>query len=198
MFYVWFEVALPWKNGEPSLVNNKEATIQQFARGAMRKFLADPEYEEEYRRTLFEYINEGYAKKIVGKDLEGDQFFLVHHGVRKKGDGKIKEKLRIVFNSAAKFGPSGGKSLNDALLTGPPLQNDLVLVALGFRLRPIAVSSDITLVAREAPANVPGKATGRVADGLRTVKCLHRFGRREDDDDLPRDYRRALLQGGSA
>ena len=31
------------------------------------------------------------------------------------------------------------------------------------------------LVARDALANVPGKATGRVADGLRTVKCLHRF-----------------------
>ena len=47
--------------------------------------------------------------------------------------------------------------------------------------------SKYALVAREAPANVPGEAAGRVADGLRTVKCLHRFGRREDDDDLPRD-----------
>ena len=82
------------------------------------QFKADPAYATEYTTALFKYIKDGYARKVEGPELDGEQFFLVHHGVRKNGVGK----LRIIFNSAAKY---QGKCLNDALLTGPPLKSVL-------------------------------------------------------------------------
>lgn len=130
-----YEVALPWKDGEPNLANNKSMAIKWFNKSLVQ-FKADPAYASEYKTALFKYIKDGYARKVEGSELEGEQFFLVHHGVRKNGVGK----LRIVFNSAAKY---QGKCLNDALLTGPPLQNVLPTAILKWRKYPVAYTADI-------------------------------------------------------
>ena len=81
----------------------------------------------------------GYASQINAKDVGGDnEFYLPHHGVYKN---TIREsKLRVVFDSATVF---NGKCLNDALISGPNLLNDLPTVLIKFREGAIAVTSDI-------------------------------------------------------
>ena len=60
----------------------------------------------------------------------------LHFDVSKaKGDGD-----RIVIVAAAKF---KGKSLNDAIISGPALQNSLPTVIIRFREGEIAWSADI-------------------------------------------------------
>jgi hypothetical protein len=51
-----------------------------------------------------------------------------------------KNKLRVVFDCAAKF---GGTSLNDQLLQGPNLTNTLLGTLLRFRQDNVAVMGDI-------------------------------------------------------
>ena len=80
----------------------------------------------------------GYASQVKDDDVGGDnEFYLPHHGVYKNTISK--RKLRVVFDSAAAF---NGKCLNDALITGPKLLNDLPTVLVKFREGAIAVTSD--------------------------------------------------------
>ena len=53
---------------------------------------------------------------------------------------KLKNKIRIVFNCSLKY---KGKSLNDALYTGPDMTNSLLGVLLRFRQEQIAFSGDV-------------------------------------------------------
>ncbi len=83
------------------------------------------------------YFDMGYASKVPASNLYMDeQYYLNHHGVRKKGS----QKLRIVFDSAAKY---LGKCLNDALLRGPIWQKKLPSVFIFFREGAIAFAADI-------------------------------------------------------
>jgi hypothetical protein len=66
------------------------------------------------------------------------QWYLPHHGVYKKS--ATEKKLRVVFDAAAKY---NGKSLNDALLPGPTLQNELPHVLTKFREEDIGFGADI-------------------------------------------------------
>ena len=48
--------------------------------------------------------------------------------------------MRVVFDCAARY---NGRSLNDALMSGPPLMNTLVGVLIRFREERIALVGDI-------------------------------------------------------
>ena len=62
-----------------------------------------------------------------------------HHPVYKKS---ATTPIRIVFNASSK--PTGGKSLNDCLLTGPTLTAKLYDILLTFREGKHAVTADIS------------------------------------------------------
>ena len=49
--------------------------------------------------------------------------------------------MRIVYDSAARY---GGVSLNDTMLPGPKLQQDVFHVLLRFRSNPVALVADLT------------------------------------------------------
>lgn len=132
-----YEVALPWIPGVPKPENNR-ALAEKRLTALEKKFDLNPGFKQMYVTAMSKTIDEGYAKKISDpRELEAKfQYFLPHHGVLKKCGSKI----RVVFDSASKF---KGLSLNDRLLSGPPLQNDLMDVLVRFREHPVAVSADI-------------------------------------------------------
>ncbi|MEO0804647.1 MAG: hypothetical protein AAFY57_20675, partial [Cyanobacteria bacterium J06642_2] len=66
------------------------------------------------------------------------KFYLTHFAVIRKD--RLSTKVRPVFNGALKF---GGKSLNDAVLAGPKMINDIVDVLQFFRREKVALSCDI-------------------------------------------------------
>jgi hypothetical protein len=57
-------------------------------------------------------------------------FFLSHHAVFK--EGSMTTKTRVVFDSSAEG--TTGISLNDMLMVGPTIQQDLVSIVLRFQM----------------------------------------------------------------
>ena len=51
-----------------------------------------------------------------------------------------KDQIRVVFDSSAK---DEGTSLNDVLLSGPDMNNNLLGVLMRFRREPVAVTADV-------------------------------------------------------
>lgn len=132
-----YEVALPWIPGESKPQNNRRLAEKRFE-SLERRFQRDPEFAEAYSRSIKKTLSEGYASKIEDRDEldHPHQAYLPHLGVWKK-NGK---DVRVVFDSAARY---QGKSLNDCLLSGPALQNDLLDVLLRFREHEVAIVGDI-------------------------------------------------------
>lgn len=76
---------------------------------------------------------------------EGVSIYLPHHGVM-KGEGQD-AKLRVVFDASCKS--STGISLNDALMVGPTIQQDLVSILMRFRTFAYAFTADVEKMYRQ-------------------------------------------------
>ena len=78
---------------------------------------------------MTKFIERDYMEVVPDDKLHvesGKCWYLVHHGVYHK----TKNKIRAVFDCSRK---SVGVSLNDMLITGPDLANNLVGVLMCFR-----------------------------------------------------------------
>ena len=105
------------------------------------KFNRQPDLKMKYVEIINQYIKDEHATKIdVNK--RNDNFnnkvnYIPHHAVtniNKPG------KIRIVFDAGAKC---QNTSLNENLLKGPDLSNNLVRVLLRFRQGKFCVMADI-------------------------------------------------------
>lgn len=136
---IGYECPLTWKEGEPNLENNRKMA-EKAAESNYWRFLKNPEYEEACMKALQKTLDSGYARKLKPEEIDNppQQYYLIPFGVYKKSSKE--KKLRMVFNSAAKY---KGKSLNDSLLAGPALQNPLPSVLTKFREGAIAFTSDV-------------------------------------------------------
>ena len=85
-----------------------------------------------------ELENKGYVARVPKEEEnQSDSWYLpLHHVTHRRKPGKV----RIVHDSAAK---TDGVCLNELLLSGPDLVNNLVNVILRSRLHPIVVSGDV-------------------------------------------------------
>ena len=132
-----YEIALPWKNDPPLLMNNKLQARQRL-HPLKKRLHRDPALHQKYRDFMDDLINKGYTRKVSEENLDNPNvWYLPHHAVfhpQKPG------KVRVVFDCSAKF---QGTSLNDQLLQGPDLTNTLVGVLTRFRQEQIAFMSDI-------------------------------------------------------
>ncbi|XP_055630624.1 uncharacterized protein LOC129771224 [Toxorhynchites rutilus septentrionalis] len=71
--------------------------------------------------------------------------YLPHHPVLKESSSTT--KLRVVFDGSAKT--SKNFSLNEALLTGPVIQDDLLVLMLRFRKHAVALVADVEKMYRQ-------------------------------------------------
>lgn len=81
----------------------------------------------------------------VGDISLQDGYFLPHHAVVK--NTSTTTRLRVVFDASAKT--TSGVSLNDTLLTGPVVQQDLFSIVTRFRLHNIVFTADIEKMFRQ-------------------------------------------------
>ncbi|XP_062534712.1 uncharacterized protein LOC134203896 [Armigeres subalbatus] len=115
---------------------------------ATRRFMAlerrldtDPIVKKMYSDFINEYLRMQHMSEISARDLSTVPvaYFLPHHAVLKPDSTTT--KLRVVFDASC--ASTSGVSLNEALMVGPVVQDDLTSITLRFRLRKYAMTADI-------------------------------------------------------
>ena len=130
-----YEMPLPFKS-RPSLPNNRK--LAEIRLGHLkRKLTVNPEYRQHYVGFMEEMLKRGDAEAVSSQGTNGEVWYIPHHGVYHP---KKPKKIRVVFDCSAKF---KGSSLNEHLLTGPDMTNELIGVLMRFRKHSIAILCDV-------------------------------------------------------
>ena len=135
-----YEIGIMWKSDQVKLPDNRNVALRRlFAQE--RRFVHHPEYAQKYHDVIQDYVSLGHARYLSKEeaDTRSDRtWYLPHHGVISATSTTT--KVRVVFDGAAEF---QGTSLNDNMIRGPNLLNNLHGVALRARKHRFAVCSDI-------------------------------------------------------
>ena len=176
-----YEVGLLWRDNDCCLPNNRllaEKRLKQLK----KRFDRNPEFGEQYKAVMNEYVVKGYAVKLSEEEASTTSnrtWYLPHHGVINPN----KAKVRVVYDAAAEY---GGTSLNKQLLQGPQLNNSLIGVLFRFRKDEVAVASDIESMFH------------RVACTEEDAEALRFLWWSEGVDEPPSDHRMTVHLFGKA
>ncbi|XP_018313929.1 uncharacterized protein [Mycetomoellerius zeteki] len=115
-------------------------------RNLERRFKHNPELKLQYTKFLDEYLSLGHMR-ITDPTLthEPISFYLPHHCVFKTVNDV--SKIRVVFDASCRT--DSGVSLNDALLVGPVVQQELILILMRFRFFIYTITADIIKMYRQ-------------------------------------------------
>ena len=133
-----FIVRLPFKEDAHELGDSHQLALIQLHQ-VERRLQRNPELREEYIKFLDEYESLGHMKRVCEESEKKRICYLPHHPVFKPSSSTT--KTRIVFNASAKT--TNDLSLNDILLKGPTIQQDIYSITLRFRTHEIALVADI-------------------------------------------------------
>lgn len=141
-----YVVRSPFKKGLPSLGESRTIAMKRYLsteRSNIRRgYIAD------YYKTLEEYVSLGHMTKVHCDSLPTtgvDRYYLPHHAVIKPSSTTT--KFRVVFDASCKS--TNGLSLNDNLLTGPILQQDVTQIILRWRHHEYVFTADIEKMYRQ-------------------------------------------------
>ncbi|XP_037954463.1 uncharacterized protein LOC119684486 [Teleopsis dalmanni] len=126
-----------------------DATLGESRNQAMARFLNQEkkmsnEKRTEYIKFMQEYEQKGHMEKV--KDNTIGKYYLPHQAVIRESSRTT--KLRVVFDTSAKS--TNGKSLNDIMMTGPRLQQDIFDILMKWRLWKFVASADVEKMFRLA------------------------------------------------
>ena len=130
-----YEMPLPFKK-RPSLTDNKRLAEIRLSH-LRRKFSRDEKYKGDYTKYIKDIIKRGDVEEVPADGAQGERWYIPHHGVYHP---QKPDKLRVVFDCSAKY---CGTSLNEHLLPGPDMINNLTGILIRFRQPPIALLCDI-------------------------------------------------------
>ncbi|XP_037809650.1 uncharacterized protein LOC119602292 isoform X1 [Lucilia sericata] len=132
-----YECGLLWKTNDISFPPTYEMARKRLEL-TENKFKRDDVYAKKYCDKIEDLFKKGYARRLSQSEqaITPKAFYLPHFAVKNPN----KDDIRVVFDAASKV---HGISLNDALLSGPDLNNSLISVLFKFREAPVAVCGDI-------------------------------------------------------
>lgn len=138
-----YQVRLPFKENHPPLGNSRNQAENRF-RALERRLTKDPAYKEAYVKFMREYEANKFMTKLdnfppTSSPTAEPCFYLPHHGVFRESSSTT--KLRVVMDGSA--ASHNGVSLNNIVLPGPKLQNDIRSILINFRRHKVVFSADI-------------------------------------------------------
>ncbi|XP_062534087.1 uncharacterized protein LOC134203222 [Armigeres subalbatus] len=136
-----FVVQLPKKQFLVDRLGDTQLIATRRFKALERRLDTDPIVKKMYSDFINEYLRMEHMSKISARDLSTVPvaYFLPHHAVLKPDSTTT--KLRVVFDASC--ASTSGVSLNEALMVGPVVQDDLTSITLRFRLRKYAMTADI-------------------------------------------------------
>ena len=137
------QVRLPFKLSPKVLGNSFDMAKRRFL--ALEKRLdANPSLKDMYIQFMDEYQSLGHMSTFKGS-LSSSSYVIPHHCVLKPESTTT--KLRVVFDGSART--TTNISLNDVLMVGPTIQQDLITTLFAFRLHRYALTADISKMYRQ-------------------------------------------------
>ncbi|XP_045450124.1 uncharacterized protein LOC123658876 [Melitaea cinxia] len=112
-----------------------------------KRFTQSYDLKEKYIRFMDEYLTSGHMEPVPERELKTKNqcYYLPHHAVVRPEN--ISTKLRVVFDGSAT--PVNGKSLNEELLTGPSILQDIRKLITRWRQHKICLIGDIMKMYRQ-------------------------------------------------
>ncbi|XP_062535559.1 uncharacterized protein LOC134204764 [Armigeres subalbatus] len=141
-----YQVRLPFKqNVLDQLSDNRRTTVRRFHL-LQNRFFHNPDLHCQYKMFIDEYHALGHMQRIHDyEDPSVKRFYLPHHAVLREDSSTT--KLRVVFDASCKS-PTG-PSLNDALMVGPTVQEDIRSITMRSRKHRIMIVADIKMMYRQ-------------------------------------------------
>ncbi|XP_011884052.1 PREDICTED: uncharacterized protein LOC105571188 [Vollenhovia emeryi] len=139
-------VKLPFKDQPSGRLGDSKDTALKRLYNLEKRFKRYPDLKAQYAHFLHEYLALGHMKQVHDSaDSLGESFYLPHHCVFKSTSPS--SGIRVVFDASSKT--SNGVSLNDILLTGPVIQQDLMSILMRFRTFRYVFVADIVKMYRQ-------------------------------------------------
>ncbi|XP_017881790.1 uncharacterized protein LOC108625943, partial [Ceratina calcarata] len=196
-----YVVALPFNNRKSELGQTRAMAEKRLA-SIERKLRRDANLHVQYAAVIEEYLTLGHMTRKPDEQIT-EGYFLPHHAVVKESSQTT--KVRVVFDGSAKS--TTGISLNDTLLVGPTIQDDIFSLLLRFRSHNYVLTGDIEKMYRQFLVREEDRAYQRIlwrdADGqiaiyeLNTltfglspapflaIRCLHQLAN-DEGQQFPR------------
>ena len=173
-----YEMPLPMRSEKLGLPNSNELTMSRLMK-LKRRLTSDDQFRKDYNSFMQDIISSDYAESVPidkASTKSKQVWYIPHHGVyHKKKPGKI----RVVFDCNA---VCDGQSLNNRLLQGPDLTNNLTGVLCRFRQEQISFMCDIQAIIHQVKVNVEPPqppeipVVGRPSRMKRDPVTFHLFG----------------------
>ncbi|XP_075157710.1 uncharacterized protein LOC142230976 [Haematobia irritans] len=136
-------VRLPFKENPKCLGDSFEAARKRFL-SLERRLDRDLQLKSMYKEFMDEYLSLGHMS-LYNQPLCGTYYIIPHHCVLRPQSTTT--KIRVVFDASSRS--SSNKSLNDILMVGPTIQQDLITTLFSFRLHKYAFTADISKMYRQ-------------------------------------------------
>lgn len=127
---------------EPELVLGDSFEIAKKRFMSLEKRLSKTGLKQDYANFIHEYEQLGHLNEIE-KPKFG--YYIPHHSVIRESSETT--RLRVVFDASCRT--YSGKSLNDIMLVGPVVQDDLFSILLRFRQNAYVVTGDVAKMYRQ-------------------------------------------------
>ncbi|XP_043469426.1 uncharacterized protein LOC122503070 [Leptopilina heterotoma] len=139
-----YTVKLPFNGKENDLGNSRNSALYRF-QALEKKFAKKPEFKKQYVECIESYFDEGHMEEIIDDENSEGGYYLPHHTVFK--ENSLSSNTRVVFDGSTET--STGLSLNDTLLVGPVIQDNLVSILTRFRSFKYVLTADIQQMYRQ-------------------------------------------------
>jgi len=152
-------VKLPLSDS-PVILGDSYHTARAKFLALQQRLLKQPQLKKDYSQFLDEYLQLGHmtpVDEVEGKK-EVAKFYMPHHGIVKETSSTT--KLRVVINGSEKN--SNGVSLNDIMMAGPNVQDDLFDIVQRFWLHKVVMTADIAKMYRQVWVNAEDGSLQRI------------------------------------
>lgn len=139
-----FCVRLPLKHDVNVLGDSKQRAQHCFLSLERRLKNKPKSYQDMYIEFMSEYERLGHMTELKVNDAEV-AYYIPHHSILRESSSTT--KLRVVFNAGSIT--TSGISLNNLLLVGPTVQDDLLSILLRFRQHKYVLVADVEKMYRQ-------------------------------------------------